>query len=367
MRNKAPLTLFVVIGLCAFGAHSLASPTRRRVERPDSKTQTHVDGAGSLALDPIVLAWIDEYGHQHPTTRISYKALGSKAGLRLLTAGETSFGATDIPISDAQVTLASGRLLQVPVAVTAVVPVYNLPKVQELRFSSSSLAGIFLGRITKWDDPALMNDNPGADLPHVDIKVKHYFPDGSVETHIIADYLSKASPDFKTTLATSSGNWPLAGIEYKGAEGMAGFVSDTPGSIGYLGLVPARLYERKGNLKCGAVKNSDGDFMTATSQSLAAASSSAAVSLDRQTLDFRVSITNAPGKGAYPIASFIWFVLSGKPDESPREKKKSEVTKDFLKWALTDGQKLVGTLGYPALPSDLVELELQHMGANPQH
>jgi phosphate transport system substrate-binding protein len=324
-------------------------------------TETRILGAGSQALDPLVMAWIDEYGSLHPGTRILYQALGSKAGLLMLTAGTTSFGTADIPISDDQLTLADGRLLQFPVAVTAVVPVYNLAEVHGLRFSSSTLADIFLGRITKWNASAIMEDNPGADLPPIDIKVKHYFPNGSVETHIMADYLSKTSSSFKMALTTSSGDWPLASIGYKGAEGTAGFVSETPGSIGYLGLVPARLYEHQGSLKCGAVKNSNGDFVTASSESLVAASGSAVPFIHAQVADFRISITDAPGKTSYPIASFIWLILYEKPDESPEGRRKSEVTKDFLKWVLTDGQKLALKLGYPPLPRNLVELELQDL------
>lgn len=360
MRNRVRMGLFIVFAL-VLGVQSQQLPAGHNPERPNPNVlETRINGAGSQALEPLVRAWIDEYGRQRPGTHISYQAIGSKAALRMLTAGST-FGAIDVPISDDQSTPENGRLLQFPVTVTAVVPVYNLPGVQELRFSGSTLADIFLGKITKWNDSAIAKDNPGVDLPRLDIKVKHYFPGGSGETYVMADYLSKASLAFKATLATSSNDWPLASIEYKGAEGTAGFVSHTPGSIGYLGLVPARLYEQQGNLKCAAVQNSDGEFVKASPESLAAASRSAASSVQENVTDFRILITNAPGKTSYPIASFIWFVLYEEPQKSPDERKKSEVTKDFLRWVLTDGQESALKLSYPALPKDLVQMELKRL------
>jgi len=353
--------VLIVFASGALGAQS--QPTGRRPEQSGSKTpKIRIEGAGSQALEPLVIAWTNAYGRQHPGARISYRALGSKAGLRMLAAGEAFFGAIDAPISDDPLASANGRLLQFPVAVTGVVPVYNLPGVQQqLRFSGSTLAGIFLGTIAKWDAPAIMKDNPGMDLPHVDIKVKHYFPGGSVESLIMADYLSKVSSAFKTTLATSSNDWPLSSIAYKGGEGMAGFVSETPGSIGYLGLVPARLYEHKGSLKCGAVQNSDGEFVTASPESLAAASRSAVSSVQANVTDFRILMTNSPGKTSYPIASFIWFVLYEEAQKSPDGRKKSEIARDFLKWVLTEGQESALKLGFPALPKDLVQMELKRL------
>jgi phosphate transport system substrate-binding protein len=361
MRNRAHLGPFIVVAFWVLGFQCQQLPAEHNPERPDPNAlRSRVNGAGSQAVEPLVRVWIDEYGRQHPGTHISYQAIGSKAALRMLTVGST-FGAIDVPVSDDQSTPENGRLLQFPVTVTAVVPVYNLPGVKELRFSGSTLAGIFLGKITNWNDSAIVKDNPGIDLPRLAIKVKHYFPRGSAETYVMADYLSKVSSDFKITLAASPNNWPLASIEYKGAEGTAGFVSHTPGSIGYLGLVPARLYEQQGSLNCAAVQNSDGGFVTASPESLAAASRSAAPSVQASVTDFRLSITNAPGKTSYPIASFIWFVLYEKPQKSPDERKKSEVTKDFLKWVLTDGQESALKLGYPALPKDLVQMELKRL------
>jgi ABC-type phosphate transport system substrate-binding protein len=163
MRSGAPLTMFIALAFCALGAHSQSSSNGRNEERPYSRTsQTRIEGAGSLALHPVVLAWIDEYGSRHPETRISYQALGSKAGLRLLLAGKTPFGATHIPVPADQLTSANCRFQQFPVTVTAVVPVYNLPDFQGLRFSSSTLADIFLGKITKWNAPGIMKTIRGS-------------------------------------------------------------------------------------------------------------------------------------------------------------------------------------------------------------
>jgi phosphate transport system substrate-binding protein len=196
-------------------------------------------------------------------------------------------------------------------------------------------------------------------LPEMDIKVAHHFPnDGQIDTVIMAEYLSKVSTAFKATLANpSSASWPAENVSagyIKGA-GLIGFVAETPGSIGYVELERAR----HSPLTYGAVKNSDGDFVTASQESLTAAS--ALVSPMIQTrMDFRISLTNAPGKKSYPIASFMWLLLY----EDSKEEKKNEIMKDFLKWVLTDGQKLALKLGYPALPDDLTKVELQRLGAS---
>jgi phosphate transport system substrate-binding protein len=243
--------------------------------------------------------------------------------------------------------------------VNAVVPVYNLPQVPQLRFTGSTLAGIFLGTITKWNDPAIAKDNPGVDLPRMDIKVKHDFPSasrsGTLDTYVMADYLSKVSAAFKTALTSPSGNWPVASPIYKGAEGTAGFVRHTPGAIGY--VWQNRVH---GTEQYGIVQNLDGEFIAASPESLTAASTSAISSIKTESPDFRVSITNAPGKASYPIASFTWLLLY----ENPKEEKQNETMVSFLKWVLTDGQKVALKLGYPALPNDLVQMELKQLGAS---
>ncbi len=257
-------------------------------------TETRVEGAGSTTIYPVLSAWINEYSRLHAGIRISYQAIGSRGGSRQLADRTSSFAATDVPMSDDQLAKVKGRILQLPIAVNAVVPVYNLPQVPQLRFTGSTLAGIFLGTITKWNDPAIAMDNPGVDLPRMDIKVKHDFPSaslsGTLDTYVMADYLSKVSPAFKKVLTDPSGNWPVASNIYKGAEGTAGFVRRTPGAIGY--VWQNRFH---GTEQYGIVKNADGEFIAAFPESLTAASASAMSSIKTQAPDFRVSITNAPG------------------------------------------------------------------------
>ena len=354
--RRAFAILLVVLPIypqCALSEPQSAKSDAARLN--NKATETRIDGAGSTTIYPLLSAWIDEYSRLHPGIRFSYRAIGSKAGIRLLTDRTMFFAATDVPESDDQLILAKGRILHFPVALNAVVPVYNLAQVPGLRFSGTTLADIFLGKITKWNDPAIANDNPGVALPGMDITVKHYFPhgNGDVETFVMADYLSKRSPVFKAALTNSLGNWPVDSPRYKEAE-VAGFFRETPGSVGYLNLLVAR----QNGLKYGAVKNSDGEFVTASSESVTAASASGVSSIRDQAPDFRTSITDAPGKKSYPIVSFIWLLLY----EDSKEKRENEVINDFLKWVLTDGQKLAPKLGYPPLPGDLVEIELQRLG-----
>jgi len=360
MRNGVLLILLIVFAHCVLSSQSQPSLT---THAEPAKAETEIEGAGSPGLDLLLTEWIDEYSRLHPEARIAYRAVGSTAGLRMLTAGTSSFATTDIPIAHDQLAVMNRQLVQFPVSVTAVIPVYNLPEAQELRLSGTTLADIFLGKVTRWNHAAIMKDNPGARLPDTDIKASHYFPNGNVETNLMGDYLSRGSPAFKRILTSVSGGWPLKSMEFKGGEGTAGFVSITPGSIGYLGLGAARLYKQKGSLKWGAVKNSDGDFVTASPDSLTSAAGSAAALVQAKALDFRISIIDAPGKQSYPIASFTWFVLNESSNGSPEERKENEIVKDFLKWVLTDGQKSALKLGYPALPGKLVDLELQRLNA----
>jgi len=281
-------------------------------------------------------------------------AIGSKAGIRLLSNRKVLFAVTDVAISDDELR-PKGPILDLPVALNAIVPVYNLSQASKLRLSGSTLAGIFLGKITKWNDPAIANDNPGVALPQTDIKVHHYFPNGSPETRVMADYLSKVSPEFESVLAKSSSDWPLPNYRYKGAE-VAEFFRETLGSIGYvpLAMAIARPESRGSSLRYAAVRNSDGEFVTASSASVTEASASAMASLQIHVPDFRISITNAPGRLSYPITSFTWILLY----DDPTEKKENEAMGEFVKWVLTDGQKLAAKLGYPTLPSNLVDIEL---------
>jgi phosphate transport system substrate-binding protein len=339
-------------------AQSKLSTVERDRTRPSTKAaETRIYGAGSPIIYPLFSAWMDQYHRQHPGVRFSYQSVGSGGGIRALTDRKVSFAVTSWPMSDDQLARANGRIFHIPLALNAVVPIYNLAQVPKLRFSGSTLADIFLGKIRRWDDAAIAKDNPGVTLPQMNIKVAHHFPDdGQIDTFLMTDYLSKVSPIFGATLANSPReNWPLANSAagYRGGDGITGFISETPGSIGYVELDRAR----RNRLRYGSVKNSDGEFVPASAESLTAASIGAPQFVQSQAPDFRVSITNAPGKKSYPIASLIWLVLY----EDSNEKKKKEVMNDFLKWVLTDGQRLALKLGYPSLPSNLVEMELQRL------
>jgi phosphate transport system substrate-binding protein len=247
-----------------------------------------------------------------------------------------------------QLLAAPGKILHFPTVLGADVPVYNIPGVTaQLKFSGPALADIFLGKITKWNDPALAKLNPGVNLPSTDITVVHR-SDGSGTTYIWVDYLAKVSPEWKQKVGVNTSvNWPV-GVGGKGNEGVAGLVRQTPGAIGYVELI----YAKQNKIAYGAVQNSAGQFIRASEQSVTAAAAEAAAQMPA---DFRVSITNAPGKDAYPISSFTWLLLY----ESPQDKGQGKVMVDFMKWALADGQKFATELGYAPLPKAVVDLELK--------
>jgi phosphate transport system substrate-binding protein len=306
-----------------------------------------INGAGATFPNPIYTKWFSEYNKLHSNVQINYQSIGSGGGIRQVTNQTVFFGATDGPMTNEQLQAAPGKILHFPTVLGAVVPVYNIPEVrQELKFSGPVLADIFLGKITKWNDPAIAKLNAGVNLPATDITVAHR-SDGSGTTYIWVDYLSKVSPAFKTKVGiNTSVNWP-AGVGGKGNEGVAGLVTQSPGSIGYVELI----YALQNKISYGAVQNMDGEFVKASVDSVTAAAAAAAAKMPP---DFRVSITNAPGKGVYPISSFTWLLLY----ENPKDKAQSKMMVDFLKWALTDGQKFAGSLGYAPLPESVVKLEM---------
>ena len=311
-------------------------------------TSAQINGAGATFPNPIYSKWFAEYNRLRPDVRINYQPQGSGAGIRQLTSRTVFFGASDQPMNDAQLAAAPGPILHLPTVLGAVVPVYNLAGVSaELKFTGPLLADIVLGKVTKWDDPAIAEHNPGVTLPDMAITFVHR-SDGSGTTFVWADYLSKISPEFKATVgADSSLRWPV-GIGGKGNEGVAGMVSQTPGSLGYIELV----YALQNNIPAGAVQNSAGTFVKATIDSVTAAAAGAAADMPQ---DFRVSITNPPGQDAYPIASFTWILLYEHPDDRAQ----ARVMVDFMKWALTDGQPHARELGYAPLPKTVVDMELK--------
>jgi len=306
-----------------------------------------INGAGATFPFPIYSKWFSEYNKLHPDIQINYQSLGSGAGIRQLTAQTVFFGASDGPMTDEQLQAAPGRILHFPTVLGAVVPVYNIPGVSsELKFTGPLLADIYLGKVTKWNDPAIRKLNPGVPLPGDDIVVVHR-SDGSGTTYIYCDYLAKVSPDWKKRVGVATSvSWPV-GLGGKGNEGVAGLVKQTPGAIGYVELI----YALQNRIPYGSVQNMAGSFVRATVDGVTAAAAAAAA---KMPADFRVSITNAPGPAAYPISSFTWLLLY----ESPRDRQAAKIMVDFMKWALTDGQKYCKDLGYAPLPEGVVKLEL---------
>ena len=307
-----------------------------------------INGAGATFPNPIYTKWFSEYNKMHPNVEINYQSIGSGGGIRQLSAGTVFFGATDGPMTNDQILAAGFRILHVPTVLGGVVPVYNIPGVSaELRFPAAVLADIFLGKITRWNDPAIRNVNPGISLPADDITVVHR-SDGSGTSYIFCDFLAKVSPDWKQKVGVATAvNWP-AGVGGKGNEGVAGLVKQQPGAIGYVELI----YAVQNKISYGSVQNAAGEYVRASTETVSNAASAATKNMPK---DFRVSITNAPGKDVYPISSFTWLLVQ----EAPKEVQRSKTLVDFIRWALNDGQKFAPDLGYAPLPREVVALELE--------
>ena len=306
-----------------------------------------INGAGATFPYPIYSKWFDEYHKLHANVQINYQSIGSGGGIRQITNQTVFFGATDGPTTNDQLLAAPAKILHFPTVLGADVPVYNIPNVNaDLRLTGAVLADIFLGKIAKWNDPAITKLNPGVSLPSTDITVIHR-ADGSGTTYIWVDYLAKISTEWKSKVGVATSvNWPV-GLGGKGNEGVAGLVTQTPGSIGYVELI----YALQNKISYGTVQNLAGEFVNASEQSVTAAAAAASAQMPA---DFRVSITNAGGKGVYPISSFTWLLLY----ENPKDKAQAKVMLDFMKWMLSDGQKFAGQLGYAPLPAEVVKLEL---------
>jgi len=304
--------------------------------------QTTLNGAGATFPYPIYSKWFSEYHKLHPDVEVNYQSIGSGGGIRQVTAGTVDFGASDMPMTDKQLQEAKRTILNIPTVLGADVPAYNLPGVGgDLKFTPEALAGIFLGKVTKWNDKTLTAANPGVNLPDRDIIVVHR-SDGSGTSFIWTDYLSKVSSEWKSQVgADTSVRWPV-GMGGKGNEGVAGFVRQLPGSIGYVELI----YAVQNNINYGSVRNSAGTFVKASLEGVTAAAASA----PKMPADFRVSITNAPGKDAYPISSFTWLLIPAQSKDAARGK----ILADFLNWMVTDGQKMTSALSYASLPDNVV-------------
>jgi phosphate transport system substrate-binding protein len=320
--------------LCALAAVPLAA-------------QTTLNGAGATFPNPIYSKWFSEYGKLHSNVQVNYQSIGSGGGIRQVTEGTVDFGASDMPMTDGQLAEAQSKLkttvLNIPSVLGAVVPAYNIPGVSgEVKFTPDALAGIFLGKITKWNDKAITSANPGVNFPDKDIVVVHR-SDGSGTTFIWTDYLSKVSPDWKNQVGSNTSvKWPV-GLGGKGNEGVAGSIRQLQGAIGYVELI----YAVQNNIPYGSVRNAAGVFLKASLEGVTAAAASA----PKMPADFRVSITDAPGKSAYPISSFTWLLI---PEQS-KDAAKGRILADFLNWMVTDGEKMASALSYAPLPDSVVQ------------
>jgi phosphate transport system substrate-binding protein len=307
--------------------------------------QTTLNGAGATFPYPIYSKWFSEYNKIHSDVRINYQSIGSGGGINQLKAGTVDFGASDMPLDDAKAKQIPVPFVQLPSVIGSVVPSYHLGGVNaELKFTPQVLAGIYLGSITNWNDKAIAAANPGVSLPDRAIVVIHR-SDGSGTTFVWTDYLSKVSSEWKSKVGSNTSvNWPV-GLGGKGNEGVSGLVRQMDGALGYVELI----YAMQNNIPFGSVQNSSGNFVKASLQSTTAAAAAAKF----KPGDFRVSITNAPAKDAYPISSFTYLLV---PTQW-KDANKGKTMVDFLNWMLNNGQQMVEQLYYAALPQSLVTME----------
>jgi len=302
--------------------------------------------AGATFPDPIYEKWFSEYSNAHPGVQVNYASIGSGGGIAQVTKGLVDFGASDMPMTDEMLSSSPVKLIHLPTVLGAVVPVYNVPGMTNLRFSGEVLADIYLGKITNWNDARIAADNPGVKLPDQKIIVVHR-SDGSGTSFIWTDYLSKVSKDWANGPGKgTSPSWPV-GVGGKGNPGVAGLVRQLPGSIGYVELI----YALQNHITSGAVKNAAGNWVEASIQSV----TDAAASVKQMPADYRVSITNAPGANAYPISSFTYLLIPLKGTNSQNR----AVMKDLFSWILKSGESQVSALSYAPLPQNLVDKELK--------
>jgi phosphate transport system substrate-binding protein len=331
--------VLVAGGVCTFTDSPSAAP---------APAPLLLNAAGATFPYPIYSKWFTEYNRLHPDIQINYQSIGSGGGIRQLQAGTVDFGASDAPMNDQQLAQNKVPVLHFPTVLGAVVPTYNIEGIdQSLNFTGTILADIFLGKIAKWNDPAIAGINQTVKLPDVDIVVVHR-SDGSGTSYVWTDYLTKVSPEWSTKVGkNTSVNWPV-GLGGKGNEGVSGLVKQTPGGIGYVELI----YAIQNKLPYGEVQNAAGKFEKAD---LAGVTAAAASEAKKIPADFRVSITNASGKTAYPICSFTYLLIPSQIDDPVKKK----AVKDFLHWMLTEGQNDAEGLSYAKLPKDVVAREMK--------
>ncbi|MGA8728007.1 MAG: phosphate ABC transporter substrate-binding protein PstS [Terracidiphilus sp.] len=311
-----------------------------------AQSQT-LTGAGATFPYPIYSKWFSEYSSAHPGVQINYQSIGSGGGIKQFCSGLVDFGASDMPMTDEMISTCKVKLIHIPTVLGAVVPVFNVPGVSDLRLSGDVLADIYLGKIPSWNDPRIAKDNPGAKLPDQKIIVVHR-SDGSGTSFIYTDYLSKVSKEWADGPGKgTSPSWPV-GVGGKGNEGVAGLVRQLPGAIGYVELI----YALQNKITFGAIKNAAGNWITASIPGV----TEAAASIKQMPADFRVSITNAPGAQAYPISSFTYLLIPTDPGSDPAKRK---TLKDMLSWIDKSGEGEVSALSYAPLPEAVAQKELQ--------
>lgn len=309
---------------------------------------TLINGAGSTFIYPAITKWFDEYSKTNPDIMFNYQAIGSGGGIKQITSKTVDFGATDGPMTMDQMTQAPGRIYHIPMVMGAVAVAYNLPGVEKgLKLTQDVLAGIYLGKITQWNDPKITEQNPCVNLPSSSIVVVHR-SDGSGTSFIFTDYLSSISSEWKGKVGKgTSVNWPL-GLGGKGNEGVSGLLKQSPGTIGYVELA----YAKENNLTYAYLQNKSGNFIEPSIDSTSKAAVGATI-----PSDFRFSIVNSSNPDAYPIAGMTWLLIYKQMDDHV----KGKAIVDFIKWAITDGQKLTSNLDYAPLPDNLVEMIQQKL------
>jgi phosphate transport system substrate-binding protein len=338
-RVSLRIAAAMLIAFCVTGCKQSAK-TSATAENQSSAQ--NLNGAGATFPNPIYSKWFSEYAVVHPGIHINYQSVGSGAGIRQVSEGTVDFGASDGPMTDQQIAESKVPVIHIPTVLGAVVPVYNIPGVTgNLNLAPDVIADIYLGKITKWNDPRLGKDNPGVKFPSTAI-LPVYRSDGSGTTYIFTDFLSKVSPDFAKKIGKSTSvKWPV-GIGQKGNEGVAGMVRQSPSSFGYVELI----YALQNKMTYGAVRNASGKFVLATTAGVTEAAAAAAKTMPA---DYRVSITNAQGDGSYPISSFTWFLI---PTHST-DAAKTQTLKDFLTWMLDHGESEASSMGYAPLPAQV--------------
>ena len=335
MRSLVLLVVASALGACGGDAGRTDSAA------PQASSGVDLNGAGATFPYPIYYKWFTDYQAQ-TGVKINYQSIGSGGGIRQLSEGTVDFGASDSPMSDAEIANAKGPVMHFPTVLGADVIIYNVPEItQPLKLTGDAIARIYLGQITRWNDPRIATLNPGVSLPASDILVVHR-SDGSGTTFIFTDYLASVSPDWARVVGRGKEvRWPT-GIGAKGNEGVAGQVKQTPGSIGYVELA----YAKQNRLAYAHVRNAAGQFVEPSIESITAAAAGASLP---PTSDYRVSIVNAAGAGAYPISSFTWILAYRQQPDSVKARK----LRDFLNWALTEGEKSAASLDYAPLPAGL--------------